>query len=327
MPNDLVPSEGGGFLDQLNLPKIIAGPAGEAIARLIGGTVDIPAAWLNSVAQGIKDKTEARTVVSKAVADAAANLARNDPEIVQRAAHALLTKELRHQANRESIARKTLEHLADDPQQQTTAPEDDWLNVFARYAEDATSERLQDLWARILSGQLKRPKAFSLQTLRFAAELDEETTMLFEKWAPHVVNSDFIAFIPSEGAGFTELIQLEDVGLVTGVVGQVSKIFRDSNAPETINILPMHFSLKDYDIVAAVQRPFNGNIRAALLTKIGREIYTVTQSKGSMEAVKSFTDQFPKNGVHSIVCINKSDRGQIKQLWSNPADAMPPTSG
>src|SRR4051812_17823138 len=98
MPNDLVPT-GGNFLDELNLPKLIAGPAGEAISRLIGGAVDIPAAWLNQFAQSVKDKTEARTVISKAVADAAANLARNDPEVVRRAAHTLLSKELRHQTN------------------------------------------------------------------------------------------------------------------------------------------------------------------------------------------------------------------------------------
>jgi hypothetical protein len=53
MANDVVPT-GGSFLDELNLPKIVAGPAGEAIARLIGGAVDIPAAWLNRVAQASK---------------------------------------------------------------------------------------------------------------------------------------------------------------------------------------------------------------------------------------------------------------------------------
>jgi Protein of unknown function (DUF2806) len=323
MTNGLVPSDGGGFLDKLNLLKMLAGPAGEALARLIGGTVDIPAAWLNSVAQGIKDKTEAKTVVSKAVADAAANLARNDPEIVQRAAHALLTKELRHQANRENIARKTLEHLGETPQEKITAPDEDWLNVFARYAEDASSERLQDLWARILSGQLKRPKIFSLSTLRFAAELDEETASLFEKWSTQIVEADFIPFIPTEGDGFTELIKLEDVGLLTGVIGQVSKLHKDPPAPESIKIISVPFRFKEHDVVAKVLRPYSFNIRAALLTKVGREIYTITQTKDSMDAIRSFAEKFPKDRVQSIVCINKSDRTKVEQLWSKPPEATP----
>ena len=147
MANDVVPT-GGSFLDELNLPKIVAGPAGEAIARLIGGAVDIPAAWLNQVAQGFKDKTEAKTLVSKAVADAAAGLARNDPEVVQRAAHALLSKELRHQTNREAIARKVLKKLSEDPDVQAKKIEDDWLNVFERYAE-ALFEFLFTFCARV----------------------------------------------------------------------------------------------------------------------------------------------------------------------------------
>jgi Protein of unknown function (DUF2806) len=324
MPGDLVPAEGGGgFLDQFNLPKILAGPAGEAIARLIGGTVDIPAAWLNGVVQGIKDKTEAKTVVSKAVADAAANLARNDPEIVQRAAHALLTKELRHQANRESIARKTIEHLEDTPQEQTTAPDEDWLNVFARYAEDASSERLQNLWARILSGQLKHPKIFSLSTLRFAAELDEDTAALFEKWSPQIVSADFIPFIPNEGEGFTELIKLDDAGLVSGVIGQVSKMYRDPALPEQIKALPLHFSFKDYEVVAVVEWRFNFNLRAALLTKVGREIFSITKAPGSMDVIRSFVEQFPKDRVQSIVCIPSADRSKAEQLWVKPPEQAP----
>jgi hypothetical protein len=159
----------------------VAGPAGEAIARLIGGAVDIPAAWLNRVAQGIKDDARAKSEVSKAVAEAAANLAKNDPEVVQRAAHSLLSKELRHQTNRKSIARRAIQNLAKEPAAQTTKPDDDWLNVFERYAEDASSDRLQELWGRILSGQLRKPKAFSLQTLCFVAELDEPVVSLFEK--------------------------------------------------------------------------------------------------------------------------------------------------
>jgi hypothetical protein len=324
MANDVVPT-GGSFLDALNLPKIVAGPAGEAIARLIGGAVDIPAAWLNQVAQGVKDKTEAKTIVSKAVADAAANLARNDPEVVHRAAHALLSKELRHQTNREAIARKALEKLSEDPTAQTSKIEDDWLNVFERYAEDASSERLQDLWGRILAGQLRRPTSFSLQTLRFVSELDEHMVALFEKWSVRVIDGDFIANPPKIGPEFTELIALDDFGIITGATGNLNRTFKHAEQPP--EKFTWGFKFKSHRMVVIISPPLNVVLDNVLLTRVGREIYSITKAKGSLEPIKAFADYFPKHNVEQIICLSDkptTDDASII-LWSKPPEeSIPP---
>jgi len=318
MTNDIVPS-GGGFLDELNLPKIVAGPAGEAIARLIGGAVDIPAAWFNRVAQGIKDKTEAKSVVSKAVADAASNLAKNDPEIVQRAAHSLLSKELRHQTNRESIARKTFENLADEPAAQTIKPDDDWLNVFERYAEDASSDRLQELWGRIFAGQLRRPKTFSLQTLRFVSELDEQVVTLFEKWSPFIVDYDTIPYPPKQGEEFSDLLQLEDCGLINGVAAQLTKTFTLSESPgRSLGMVPFRF--KDHVLVATVRLPVTIVIPNVFLTRVGREIYSITKTRGTLAPIKAFADKFPKQNVEELRCVSSPHGAETLILWSKPPE-------
>jgi hypothetical protein len=206
MANDIVPeqppSTSGTWdkiieaIGEVNLPKIIAGPAGEALARLIAGGADIPAAWLQQKAQTIKDKTEAQSVMTRTLAGAAAELVKKDPALVQRAAEAFIAKEIGHQHNRETIAFKAIEQLKETPDAQTTKPDDDWLNMFARHAQEASSDRMQDLWGKILAGQLRTANAFSLQTLRFVSELDETTATLFEKWSARVVSGFFIPFPP-----------------------------------------------------------------------------------------------------------------------------------
>src|SRR5882757_2665724 len=117
MGNDIVPAppSSPGIWDKivevagdLNLPKLVAGPAGEAISRLIAGGADIPAAWLQQKAQAIKDKTEAKSLMTKTLAGASAELVKNDPALVQRAAEAFIAKEIRHQHNRESVAKKAI---------------------------------------------------------------------------------------------------------------------------------------------------------------------------------------------------------------------------
>jgi hypothetical protein len=325
MGNDIVPSEGGGFLDQFNLPKIVAGPAGEAISRLIGGAVDIPAAWLAGVTQRIKDRTEARSVVSKAVADTAATLAKNDPEVIQRAAHSLLAKELRHQTNREEIARKTIEYLEDDPPTQTVKPDDDWLNVFERYAEDASSERLQDIWGRIFAGELRRPKAFSLRTLRFVAELDESVVALFEKWSPRVINADFIAFPAQQGPEFSELLLLQDCGLISGTTGLIHKTFSTDNVANG-KLVAWQFLFKKHLLMVEACAPLNLSFQNVLLTTVGSEIYSITRTAGTIEPVKDFVNSLPKHNIASMTCFPLGG-GQADRLWSKPEEpSAEPTS-
>jgi hypothetical protein len=330
MSNDIVPAppSSSGIWDKivevvgdLNLPKLVAGPAGEAISRLIAGGADIPAAWLQQKAQAIKDKTEAKSLMTKTLAGASVELVKNDPALVQRAAEAFIAKEIRHQHNREAVAVKAIEDLRNTPEAETTKPDDDWLNVFSRYAEAASSERLQETWGRILSGQLKRPKAFSLQTLRFVSELDEEIVSLFEKWSINVTNSDFIPFPANQGAEFTELLQLEDYGLIAGITGQISKMFSegDMNLPSQITIVPLTFQFKSHLLIVESKRPVSSTFRACLLTRIGREIWPITKTPGSLEPLKAFAEQFPKNNIEKISYVPLSG-GAAVQLWQKPTE-------
>lgn len=192
------------FLEKLNVPSLVAGPLGQAISRLIGGVVDIPAAKLEQVAQGIRDRTNARTSMTNALADAAAKRAVADNELVLRATNAMLARDLRGQINKEAIARKAIEYSAgapnnDDHLKSASAPDDDWMNVFEKHAENASSERLQDLWGRVLAGEVRKRGAFSLKTLGFIAELDQPVAELFERYKLNLLMGKFLPTLPDEG--------------------------------------------------------------------------------------------------------------------------------
>jgi Protein of unknown function (DUF2806) len=326
MTNELVPKNASGnLLEQFNLPKLLAGPAGEAVSRLIGGAAEIPAAWLRRVTQGIDDKTAAKSVVNKAVAKAAADLAKNDPEIVQRAVHSLLSKELRHQSNREAIARKTIELLQQDENNEGVSSEqlhhkvdDDWLNIFERYAEEASSVRLQDVWARVLSGEIRHPKTFSLQTLRFVAELDEEIAATFEKYVSSVVNRDFIPFPPAWPA-LAEFLRLEEFGLLSGAQGTLHKsVAREKGA--------CGFQYKTHTLVLVLGAKEEFQIPCLVLTRVGKEIYSITHASDDVEAARRFANGLlPKTNVESITYVSNLG-GQVEppvELWRKPPEPAP----
>jgi hypothetical protein len=314
MADDLIPTGEPGFLDKLNLPKLVAGSAGEAISRLVAGAVDIPAAWMNQFAQGIKDKTEAKSAVSKAVGDAAAQLAVSNPEIVKRAAYSLLSKQIRGQANREAIAKKTAEVLNDETDQpqpeQTQKVDDDWLNVFEKYAEDASSERLQILWARILAGQIRRPKAFSLQTLRFVSELDEKAATLFEKYVPRVVMGDFIPYPENSGVEFSELLRLEELGLLRLGAGLLHKTFSA--------VLRIAFDYKTHYLLLQFEKRNDFQIPAAIFSNVGKELYSIVQTSDDIARAKSLVEKFPKANLTAALYVPSRHREgeQAVVLWS-----------
>jgi hypothetical protein len=263
--------------------------------------------------QAIRDRTEAQSLVTKTLAGAAAELVKNDPALVKRAAEAFIAKEIGHQHNRETIAFKAIEHLKETPDAQTAKPDDDWLNVFARHAQEASSERMQDFWSKILAGQLRRANSFSLQTLRFASELDESTAALFEKWSSHVISGSVIAFPPNVGPQFVELIQLEDFGLFTGVVAPLSNAIDDKQIPDT-GPFSIIFNFRSHNVVVRIRKPFSMNYRSAILTRIGRELFPITKTPSTMEIVRAFVNDLPKDNVVHITALSTATQPPLQEL-------------
>jgi hypothetical protein len=328
MPNDLTPQPSSLieiFIEKFNLPEMVAGPAGKAISRLIAGGADIPAAYLERFAQGIRDGTAARTKVNSEVAEAAAKFAAGDEGIVARAAHTLLAKEFRRQKNKEEVARKTVEILeeetklieqkggsnknSDKRHAEVHDVDEDWLNVFERYAKDASAENMQKMWAKVLAGEIRKPKSFSLQTLRFLAEVDQATAALFEKHSSEVINGDFIPYTPKEGKPFTEFLQLEEAGLLSGTQGFLSRKMK-TEAPG-----PVAIPMRAGTIFIVFEQATEFQIEVAALTKIGREVLQIIPAKMNRNKAQEIAARFPKKNVATILLTELRVGGPSEVLW------------
>lgn len=303
-----------------NLPQLLLGPAGKAISQLIAGAADIPTAWLTGKADDIRADTEARRRIKIAMADAAGDLALEDSGLVDRALQSYLPQQMRKQSNREGVARATLEYLdSDEPPAPEEPPADidpDWMNVFVRYAEDASSERLQELWGRVLAGEIRGQGQTSLSTLRFISELDPEVASQFEKFAPRVVQSTFAR--KPERLGGTELSSLrllEEMGLLTGIQGNFDqKVTFDHEGFHTI-------WSKRYFLRLKATPGFEYKIRAMLLTRVGREVYKLLDQPEEIASLRDFAQTSRKP---EIVQANIYDRKivnglhmRVEPLWND----------
>jgi Protein of unknown function (DUF2806) len=217
-PADLVPlgSEvNSGWLetlahfDWLKIPGAV-----RAIARLVTGSADVAQAWLDVAkakgeqkARAVRDVTVARSETTRALTKAVAKKIGGEPEILERATNYLLLEQVQKQKNREAVARETVRLLSEDRPKNATEPDADWLNVFAGFAEKASSERMQQHWASVLSGEIRKPGSFSLTTLQLLSVVDAGLAQVISEMRGSIINDDFIPMVGkfSKGPEYSKL--------------------------------------------------------------------------------------------------------------------------
>lgn len=89
-------------------------------------------------------------------------------------------QERKRQQNIENVASAAAAELSEVTEIPDQKPDEDWVTRFFHSAQDVSSEQLQDLWGRILAGEIKRPGSYSLRTLEFIKNLTKSDASLLE---------------------------------------------------------------------------------------------------------------------------------------------------
>lgn len=71
---------------------------------------------------------------------------------------------IRKQQNLEAIIQKSLSYCSST--EATDKADADWFNTFTQLAEDVSNKTMQNLWAKILAGEITQPGSFSTKTLK-----------------------------------------------------------------------------------------------------------------------------------------------------------------
>lgn len=98
----------------------------------------------------------------------------------------------------------------------------DWFVRWRDYAEKVSSEELQRLWAKALAGEIVSPGSYSLRTLEFIKNITQAEAHEISKLAPYVVNGESVyqvECIKEVGIDFNFLLEMEDLGVLSGVEG------------------------------------------------------------------------------------------------------------
>ena len=280
-----------------------------AFDRLLGGFVGIPAAWLERVEDRIRNRTVRESTIQKAAANRMKTAILNDEEISTVVADMALCSRLVPITNKVRVAELAVDELLASADTESQAGrddggdvDDDWLNHFAAYAERASSERVRQLWARVLAGEIRLTGSFSLSSLRLLSELDQQMALTFKEEVEHRIGNAAILRPKQEemkGDRLTSLAFLEEVGLlqtidhIGGVVRQISPN-RDGRGFLVERNLMLSMEIRD-----TVKLPIIS------LTRAGRELVSILPSADPLEVLErvgsAIEDKVISMEIHRIV--------------------------
>ncbi len=296
----------------------------KALSYLLGGAGNYFGAWLRRPAQAVEDGTSARSIVTTALAQAAAERAVADPLLVDAALQQWTPGTIARQANKARIAQKMLEELetSDEPFIAGEPISDDFLNSFEKFCEDASSEDMQRLWARVLAGELKRPGSFSRRALRVLYDLDSGTAKLFETAAYDVVGGIMLLAEEEQDRQLVPTLELEAAGLLTGAGGVLAY---NINADDRGLAFVEGETLA---LVIAAPAKHKMSLNALPLSAVGKQLLTLLPKCDQQSKLRAIAEQVRSKGALGAA-LAKIELGQdgaksfhsAEPLWGeNPFD-------
>jgi len=258
---------------------------------------------------------EAYRIEVLAIAEAKKTLIEGDAriELIQRTKERLLYQELNRQKNIEEIAEKSIKFL--DKNVSDEPVDEDWRTRFFNKAQDITGEEMQEIWAKILAGEVSRPGRISLRTLDVVANISKEEAKIFQRacslssgrgWIWKVGKKEALGDF---GLNYGDLLKLREAGLIHNGDNLVRIIPVISQDPEIIHIgdeiYSIHYlpkpDLKQY------------RIGQYAFTNAGSELCRLLDAKLNMRYFYDLMNFFKSEGyqVHKIEPIHKDDNNQL----------------
>lgn len=141
----------------------------------------------------------------------------------------IIAKEEKRQKNIEKVIDVAAQSIKDEPNVTSEPVNPDWATRFFDVAQDISDETMQNLWGRILAGEVKCPKSYSLRTLDVLRNITCEEARLFEKVANYVMydKSYFVYYDSSFRKNgkidltYEEIAKLTEIGLIQAGGGLV----------------------------------------------------------------------------------------------------------
>lgn len=225
------------------------------------------------------------------------------------------------QLNLETISAYAAEELKNEEPVTDEPLDEDWTTRFFNIAEDISNEEMQALWGRILAGEIKKPKSYSLRTLELLKNLSKEEAECFMKFCEAKVNSSGTYFIYNEDDGkllqdefgitFNDRLLMSELGLISSE-NNLEFSFRPT-LENKVTII-MNYGNKGIVLYRNENVP-KQPIKVLLFTKTGIELSKLVEQTPNENYIDKICSSFNHENVKiEYGDLNKDENGRLMLL-------------
>jgi len=222
---------------------------------------------------------------------------KEDSALTERALEFSFSESILKQSNREKIVTLAVEDLnsktAHEPVDASSEIDDDWLNSFGEFASHKSNAEIQTLWGKILSGKIRSPSSFSLQSLQLLSALDTDDANTIHRVLAYAIDGKFI--LKSKFASdLSDILVCEDLGVLSGSSSMLSLNFHIKAVPSVGLAYPLSkpsviFKISKIILWCRFAEERMMQIPCFQLTRFGRELYSLS---GEFERDEEYERQF-----------------------------------
>ena len=220
----------------------------------------------------------------------------------QRVIARMAFQEAKKQSNIEQITQYAAEELRNEQNVSSEKPDGDWTTRFFRISEDITSDQMQMLWGKVLSGEVKRPGSYSLRALDLLKNITQQEAEMFVRVGQISIINAKKAFVPNPdhgkylekqfGLSFTDFLMLREIDLLVENDLKFSLKLLEQNA-QSVFICGNKCVL--------INRPKGTPeqaIQVVMFTDIGRQLLQLVEKKPpDPKYISKFASSFRREGV------------------------------
>lgn len=209
-------------------------------------------------------------------------------------ANYISARESRKMNNVKSVVEKATSYFIEGEKVLDEPVNIDWTHRFFSIVEDISDETLQDIWGRILAGEVKHPKSFSLRTLDLLRNITKEEAELFIKASKYYIEKDFIC---TEGfvLSLHEILLLGETGFINSE--ELAKIWT-IEPNNKLNVII------DRNVLFILHNNNDKQIKCKLsirkLSKSGTEILSLIEKPNRTEFYNSLARFLKSKGISHV---------------------------
>jgi len=198
--------------------------------------------------------------------------------------------------------------------------DEDWITSFFNNAENITSDSMQQLWGRILAGEVREPGTYSLRTIDFVRTLSQADAKAIQKVSPLIINYNNILCLPLDDLDWQRKNRSIHIGELLSLSGL--GILHESDMHLKFFMSPddkmHHLTLGEY-VLEIKRGSVNAeiNLPAKIVTTIGSEVLSLLPPPNDIEYLKVIGEVIRRKGAEvRLAQVSKTfESGRVEYIY------------